>query len=93
MATAGYNEADTRSKLIDPALHARQWVERVLAEQQTSHGEIHREQSGQRIDILDGKPLRRGKGRVELRSKAHQDFAEVFGRKTRTAASSTPHAK
>lgn len=24
MATSGYNEADTRAKLIDPALHARQ---------------------------------------------------------------------
>jgi len=28
-----------------------------------THGEIHREQSAVRIDILDGKPLKRGRGR------------------------------
>ena len=36
-----------------------------------THGELHREQSGQRIEILDGKPLRRGKGRVDYLLRAH----------------------
>lgn len=61
----GYNEADTRAKLIDPALHTRQWIEIVGEDQRDSHGEIQREQSGIRIDIFDGKPFKRGKGRVD----------------------------
>jgi type I restriction enzyme R subunit len=61
----GYNEADTRAKLIDPALHSRQWIEIVKEEQRSDHGEIQREQSGIRIDIFDGKPIKRGKGRVD----------------------------
>jgi type I restriction enzyme R subunit len=65
MAPTGYNEADTRAKLIDPALHASQWIELVNDEQRDSHGEIHREQSAVRIDILDGKPIKRGRGRVD----------------------------
>lgn len=65
MSLPGYNESDTRAKLIDPALHIRQWIELVKDEQRASHGEIHREQSGVRIDILDGKPLKRGRGRVD----------------------------
>ena len=65
MAPPGYNEADTRAKLIDPALHARQWIETVKEENRLSHGEIHREQSAVRIDILDGKPIKRGRGRVD----------------------------
>ncbi len=60
-----YNEADTRAKLIDPALHTRQWIELIKDEQRADHGEIHREQSAIRIDILDGKPLKRGRGRVD----------------------------
>jgi len=71
MATAGLNEADTRSKLIDPLLYSAQWVERVAPEQQATHGQIHREQTAQRIDILDGKPLQRGKGRVDYLLRAH----------------------
>ena len=50
-----YNEADTRAKLIDPALHGRQWIELVNDDQRSDHGEIHREQSAVRIDILDGR--------------------------------------
>lgn len=60
-----YNEADTRAKAIDPALHASRWIELVQAAQRPDHGEIHREQSAVRIDILDGKPLKRGRGRVD----------------------------
>lgn len=56
-----FNEADTRAKLIDPILHTRQWIEIVKEEQRATHGEIHREQSAVRIDILNGKPLKRGR--------------------------------
>ncbi len=65
MIKPGYNEADTRAKLIDPALHDRQWIEVVKEEQRATHGEIHREQSAVRIEILDGKPIKRGRGRVD----------------------------
>ena len=65
MPSHGYNEADTRAKLIDPALHAARWIERIEEVQRPTHGEIHREQSAQRIDILDGKPIRHGRGRVD----------------------------
>lgn len=71
MSTAGYNEADTRAKLIDPALHATLWVERVAEAERDTHGEIHREQSAVRIDILDGKPIKRGRGRVDYLLRAH----------------------
>ena len=54
MVTGGCNEADTRAKLIDPALYARQWIELVKDEHRATHGEIHREQSAVRIEILDG---------------------------------------
>lgn len=70
-SSGGYNEADTRAKLIDPALHSRQWVEIVKGEQRSTHGEIHREQSAVRIDILDGKPLKRGRGRVDYLLRAY----------------------
>ncbi len=39
------NEADTRAKLIDPALHARHWIELVRDDQRATRGEIQREQS------------------------------------------------
>lgn len=71
MSPPGYNEADTRAKLIDPALHARQWIEFVKEEQRTTHVEIHREQSAVRIDILYGKPLKRGRGRVDYLLRTH----------------------
>ena len=71
MSTADYNESDTRAKLIDPALYAAQWVEQVAEAERDSHGEIHREQSAVRIDILDGKPLKRGRGRVDYLLRAH----------------------
>ena len=71
MTTTGYNEADTRAKLIDPALHAASWVERVAESERGTQGEIHREQSAVRIDILDGKPIKRGRGRVDYLLRAH----------------------
>jgi len=40
------SEADTRAKLIDPTLHSRGWKEDL----------IRREEIGQGIDIIEGKP-------------------------------------
>ena len=39
------NEADTRAKLIDPALHARAWTEDL----------IRREETAGAIEIIDGR--------------------------------------
>jgi len=49
------NEADTRAKLIDPALHARGWTE----------GFISREVTAGMIEIVNGKARRRAQGRVD----------------------------
>jgi type I restriction enzyme R subunit len=50
-----WGEADTRSKLIDPAIHARGWTEEHL----------RREETAGTIEIIDGKPRRRSKGRTD----------------------------
>lgn len=65
MASPGYNEADTRAKLIDPALQKASWPEPVPEAEREANGAIQREESAVRIDILDGKPLKRGRGRVD----------------------------
>jgi type I restriction enzyme R subunit len=49
------SEADTRAKLIDPALHSRGWKEDLIRREDTSQG----------IDIIDGKPKRRQRGRTD----------------------------
>jgi type I restriction enzyme, R subunit len=49
------NEADTRAKLLDPAIHARGWTEDL----------IKREQSARPIEILAGRARRYGHGRVD----------------------------
>jgi type I restriction enzyme R subunit len=49
------SEADTRAKLIDPALHRRGWTEDFIRREETDSG----------IDIIDGKPRRRKKGRTD----------------------------
>lgn len=49
------SEADTRAKLIDPALYRRGWTEDL----------IRREETAGSIEIIDGKPRRRGKGRTD----------------------------
>lgn len=49
------SEADTRAKLIDPALHKRGWTEDLIRREETDCG----------IDIIDAKPRRRGRGRVD----------------------------
>jgi type I restriction enzyme R subunit len=51
----GLNESDTRAKLIDPAIHARGWTEDL----------IRREETAGAIEIVDGKPRKQAKGRVD----------------------------
>jgi len=49
------SESDTRAKLIDPALHRRGWTEDLIRREETDCG----------IDILNGKPRRRERGRID----------------------------
>ena len=49
------SEADIRAKLIDPALHRRGWTEDLIRREETDRG----------IDIVDGMPRRRQKGRID----------------------------
>jgi type I restriction enzyme R subunit len=51
----GLGEADTRAKLIDPALHARGWTEDL----------IRREETAGAVEIVAGRPRRRARGRVD----------------------------
>ncbi len=51
--------ADTRAKLIDRALHAFRWVDRVAQGEHAAHGEIQCVQSAARTEIVDGSPLKR----------------------------------
>jgi type I restriction enzyme R subunit len=51
----GLSEAETRLRLIDPALHARGWSEDL----------IKREETLGPIEILDGQPRRRSLGRTD----------------------------
>lgn len=48
-------EADTRAKLIDPALHQCGWTEDLIRREETDRG----------IDVVDGKPRRRERGRTD----------------------------
>lgn len=49
------SEADTRAKLIDPALHARGWTEELIRREETAGG----------VEIIDGRARRRSRGRVD----------------------------
>jgi len=62
-------ESDTRAKLIDPAIHARGWTEEL----------IRREETAGAIEIVDGKPRKRSKGRIDyvLRIKVNIDTQPV----------------
>lgn len=64
-----YSEADTRAKLIDPALHQRGWTEDL----------IRREQTAGSIEIINGTARRRAKGKVDylLRVKVNPDNQPV----------------
>ena len=65
----GLNESDTRAKLIDPAIHARGWTEDF----------IKREETAGAIDIVEGKPRKRARGRIDytLRIKVNPDTQPV----------------
>jgi type I restriction enzyme R subunit len=66
----GMGEADTRAKLIDPALHGCGWTEEL----------IFREVTAGAIEISnDGKPRKRAKGRVDyvLRIKVNKETQAV----------------
>ena len=65
----GLGEADTRAKLIDPALHTCGWTEDL----------IRREETAGAIQIVEGKPRKQAKGRVDyvLRVKVNIDAQAV----------------
>lgn len=50
-----FSEADTRAKLIDPALHQREWSEEL----------IRREETAGAVEIVDGRPRRSRRKRVD----------------------------
>ena len=62
-------EADTRAKLIDPALHARGWTEDL----------IRREETAGAVDVLEGRARRRARGRTDytLRVKVSSESQPV----------------
>ncbi len=64
-----YNEADTRAKLIDPALYHRGWTEDL----------IRREVTAGSIEIISGKARRRGRGKADyvMRYKLRPDAQPV----------------
>lgn len=63
------NEAETRTQLIDPALHARGWTEDL----------IRREETLGTVEIVDGQPRRQTHGRTDytLRIKVAPDAQPV----------------
>ncbi len=63
------NEADTRAKLIDPAIHRRGWTEEL----------IRREETAGSIEIINGRARRRSHGKVDyvLRVKVNVDTQPV----------------
>ena len=63
------SEADTRAKLINPALYARGWTEEM----------IRREETAGTIEIVGGKARRRARGQVDytLRLKVTPDSQPV----------------
>ena len=63
------NEADTRAKLIDPGLHACGWTEDL----------IRREETAGAIEVIDGKPRKQAKGRMDytLRVKVNPDTQPI----------------
>lgn len=50
-----YGEADTRAKLIDPAIHAKGWTEEHIRREETAGG----------IEVIDGEARRSSRGRVD----------------------------
>ena len=69
MAILRYSEADTRAKLIDPAVHKRGWTEDL----------IRREETAGSIEIIGGRARRRARGKVDyvLRVKVNSNTQPV----------------
>ncbi len=65
----GLSESDTRAKLIDPAIHSRGWTEDL----------IRREETAGAIQIIDGKPRKQARGRLDytLRVKVNSEAQAV----------------
>ena len=63
------SESDTRAKLIDPAIYAKGWTEDF----------IRREETAGAIEIIEGKAIKKSKGRVDytLRVKVNADSQPV----------------
>jgi len=63
------NEADTRAKLIDPAIHKCGWTEEL----------IRREETAGTVEIINGKARRRSRGKIDyvLRVKVNVDTQPV----------------
>jgi len=66
---SGLSEADTRAKLVDPAIHARGWTEEL----------IRREETAGAIELIGNKPRKRSRGRVDyvLRVRVNVDTQPV----------------
>ncbi|HON69302.1 MAG TPA: DEAD/DEAH box helicase family protein, partial [Phycisphaerae bacterium] len=64
-----FNAADTRAKLIDPAIHKRGWTEDL----------IRREETAGTVEIINGKARRRSRGKIDyvLRVKVNVDTQPV----------------
>lgn len=64
-----FNEADTRAKLIDPAIHKVGWTEDL----------IRREETAGAVEIINGKARRRSRGKIDyvLRVKVNVDTQPV----------------
>ncbi|MGH7308138.1 MAG: hypothetical protein ACREK6_05550 [Candidatus Rokuibacteriota bacterium] len=79
-----YGEADTRAKLIDPALHARGWTEDL----------IRREETAGAVEIAGERPRRRPGGRVDytLRVKVNAESQAVAVALIEAKAESLPPA-
>ncbi|HOO99258.1 MAG TPA: DEAD/DEAH box helicase family protein [Bacteroidales bacterium] len=60
-----YNEADTRAKLIDPAIHKCGWTEDL----------IRREETAGAVEIIGGRARRRSRGKIDyvLRVRVNKD--------------------
>ena len=67
--SAPLNESDTRSKLIDPAIHGRGWTEDL----------IRREETAGAIQMVNGRARKQSKGRVDytLRVKVNYESQPV----------------
>ena len=75
-------EADTRAKLIDPALHACGWTEDL----------IRREETAGAIEVIDGRPRKQAKGRVDyaLRGRVNAESQPVAVALIEAKAASLP---